>query len=67
MGAASRQVTCAACGGNLSGEVELEVLIDDTVRHVAVHPGHSITTLTRRRRRDERPEQAEPDDLGRAA
>ncbi|MEJ2885823.1 hypothetical protein [Actinomycetospora aeridis] len=41
MGVASRQGTCAACGGPLGRETDLEFLIDDTVRMVAVHPGHS--------------------------
>lgn len=49
MSAVSRQHTCAACGGPLTDDAEVEVLIDDTVRHVVVHPGHSITPVAPRR------------------
>jgi hypothetical protein len=41
--AAERQRTCAACGGPFAeGEpTDVEVLLDGTVRYVAVHSGHS--------------------------
>jgi hypothetical protein len=40
---ASRQHTCAVCAAAFlpSDDVELEVLLDDRIRYVAVHPGHS--------------------------
>jgi hypothetical protein len=43
MSAASRQRTCAACGGEFRvGErTDLEPLIDDSIRYLAVHAGHS--------------------------
>lgn len=48
-GAAERQRTCAACGGPFApGEhTEVEVLLDGTVRYVAVHPGHSTYSPAR--------------------
>lgn len=69
MSAASRQTTCAACGGPLGPVSELEYLIDDTVRMVAVHPGHSTNPARARgnppERADRHPER-DPD-LGAAA
>jgi hypothetical protein len=43
MSAAKRQRTCAACGGEFArGErTDLEPLIDDSIRYLAVHAGHS--------------------------
>lgn len=48
-GAASRQRTCAACGGEfVPGEhTEVEVILDGMVRYVAVHPGHTTYSSTR--------------------
>lgn len=43
MSAASRQRTCAACGGELREDdrTNVEPLIDDVIRYVAVHAGCS--------------------------
>lgn len=49
MSIASRQQTCAVCGAPFTpGErSEVELLLDDRMRYVAVHPGHSTSTLSR--------------------
>jgi hypothetical protein len=65
MSVASRQTTCAACGGPLGPVAELEFLIDDAVRMVAVHPGHSTNPQRTRQGRDVLPD--DPDDLFGAA
>jgi hypothetical protein len=50
MSAALRQQTCAACGRPfVLGDVpELEVLVDDGIRYVAVHRGPCTTHPPRR-------------------
>lgn len=46
MSAASRQCTCALCGGELHENdlTDVEPLIDDQVRYIAIHRGHSTFT-----------------------
>lgn len=43
MSAASRQRTCALCGGELHENdlTDVEPLIDDQIRYIAIHRGHS--------------------------
>jgi hypothetical protein len=50
-GAAARQRTCAACGGEFEPgrRTGLEVLLDGEIRYVAVHSGHSTHAPARER------------------